>query len=81
MDTYTSEMDDALACVDALIPKIPPEDTAPPLVRDENAPPVVETGKAARRRGGGLVYTVCTTSGVERMANVIRKMYEKPLKP
>lgn len=52
MDTYTSEMDDALACVDALISKIPPEDTAPPLARDENAPPVVETGKAARRRGG-----------------------------
>ena len=52
MDMYTAEMDAALACVDTLISKIPPEDTAPPLPRDENAPPVVETGVAARKRGG-----------------------------
>ena len=52
MDMYTAEMSAALACVDTLISKIPPEDTAPPLPRDENAPPVVETGVAARKRGG-----------------------------
>ena len=52
MATYTTEMAAALACVDTFISKIPPEDTAPPLPRDENEPPVVETGKAARKRGG-----------------------------
>ena len=52
MATYTTEMAAALACVDTLISDIPPEDPTPQLPRDENAPPVVETGKAARKRGG-----------------------------
>ena len=52
MATYTTEMAAALACIDTLISDIPPEDPTPQLPRDENAPPVVETGKAARKRGG-----------------------------
>ena len=52
MATYTTEMVAALACIDTLVSDIPPEDPTPQLPRDENAPPVVETGKAARKRGG-----------------------------
>ena len=55
MDMYTSEMDDALACVDALISKIPPEDTAPPLAREAasfaNATASCDEARAKREKG------------------------------
>jgi hypothetical protein len=51
MAAYTMEMEAALACVDTVVAKLVFVDTDP-VANGENKPPVVETGKLARKRAG-----------------------------